>query len=130
MRIRTIANNLLTETNNRATAEATISTNVSSIGTSVYLLTNSLATEMTNRNASEKTITADLNTENSRARAAETFLLGANKEDAANKFTATSLGTSDVLFPTQNAVKSYVDSALQGSSDALATEITNVRKCG
>jgi hypothetical protein len=31
------------------------------------------------------------------------------KEDVANKSTSTSLGTSDTLYPTQNAVKSYVD---------------------
>ncbi|MFT5215511.1 MAG: hypothetical protein ACI83H_000627, partial [Glaciecola sp.] len=31
------------------------------------------------------------------------------KEDAANKSTTATLGTSDVLFPTQNAVKTYVD---------------------
>lgn len=32
------------------------------------------------------------------------------KENTTNKSTSTSLGTSDTLFPTQNAVKSYVDS--------------------
>lgn len=31
------------------------------------------------------------------------------KENSANKSTSTSLGTSDTLFPTQNAVKAYVD---------------------
>ena len=31
-----------------------------------------------------------------------------------NKSTATALGTSDVLFPTQNAVKTYVDAASTG----------------
>ena len=32
------------------------------------------------------------------------------KENLSNKSTSTALGTSDVLYPTQNAVKSYVDS--------------------
>ena len=32
------------------------------------------------------------------------------KENSANKSTSTSLGTSNTLFPTQNAVKTYVDS--------------------
>jgi hypothetical protein len=32
------------------------------------------------------------------------------KENSANKSTATNLGSSNVLFPTQNAVKTYVDS--------------------
>ena len=34
------------------------------------------------------------------------------KENAANKSVSTTLGTSDVLFPTQNAVKTYVDAAI------------------
>jgi hypothetical protein len=36
------------------------------------------------------------------------------KENAANKSVVTTLGTSDVLFPTQNAVKTYVDAAITG----------------
>ena len=36
------------------------------------------------------------------------------KENTANKSATTSLGTSDVLFPTQNAVKTYVDAAVAG----------------
>jgi len=36
------------------------------------------------------------------------------KENAANKSVVTTLGTSDVLFPTQNAVKTYVDAAVAG----------------
>ena len=38
------------------------------------------------------------------------------KENIANKSTITTLGTSDVLFPTQNAVKTYVDAAVAGVS--------------
>ena len=34
------------------------------------------------------------------------------KENASNKSVTTTLGTSDVLFPTQNAVKTYVDAAI------------------
>jgi len=34
------------------------------------------------------------------------------KENSANKSATTSLGTSDILFPTQNAVKTYVDEAI------------------
>lgn len=45
-----------------------------------------------------------------------------SKEDTANKSATTTLGTSDVLFPTQNAVKTYVDTAISGipSQKALA----------
>lgn len=38
------------------------------------------------------------------------------KELLANKSTDTSLGTSDTLYPTQNAVKTYVDAVAQGLS--------------
>ena len=44
------------------------------------------------------------------------------KENAINKSTNTALGTSDVLFPTQNAVKTYVDNQLSsGVVDATST---------
>lgn len=39
------------------------------------------------------------------------------KEDVANKSASAALGTSDVLYPTQAAVKSYVDSAVVGLLD-------------
>lgn len=38
--------------------------------------------------------------------------LGYTPEDVANKSTSTSLGTSNTLYPSQGAVKSYVDTAL------------------
>ena len=79
-----------------------------------------LASEITNRTNADDSIKNNLTTETARAIAAE-----ATKEDAANKSTATALGTSDVLFPTQNAVKTYVDAASTGNSTALASEITN-----
>ena len=45
------------------------------------------------------------------------------KENAANKSTNTTLGTSNILFPTQNAVKMYVDTAIAVATivDADAT---------
>ena len=60
------------------------------------------------------------------ANATATTAALALKEDAANKSTNTTLGTSNVLFPTQNAVKTYVDTnntALQSivTSNATAT---------
>lgn len=42
--------------------------------------------------------------------------LAASKEDVSNKSTDTSLGTSDTLYPSQNAVKQYVDTVAQGLS--------------
>lgn len=41
------------------------------------------------------------------------------KDDAANKSTSTALGTSNTLYPTQNAVKTYVDSGLATKENAL-----------
>jgi len=40
--------------------------------------------------------------------------LGYTPENVANKSTSTSLGTSDTLYPSQNAVKTYVDTAVSG----------------
>lgn len=43
-----------------------------------------------------------------------TTALGFTPENVANKSTSTSLGTSNTLYPTQAAVKSYVDNAIVG----------------
>ena len=45
-------------------------------------------------------------------------VLGYTPENVANKSTSTSLGTSDTLYPTQNAVKVYTDNLL-GNANAL-----------
>jgi hypothetical protein len=54
------------------------------------------------------------------------------KENAANKSTTTALGTSNVLFPTQNAVKTYVDTAIAGATivDADANTKGKIRLAG
>ena len=51
------------------------------------------------------------------------------KENTANKSATTTLGTSDVLFPTQNAVKTYVDAALAGVTIADGS-ITDAKIAG
>jgi hypothetical protein len=48
------------------------------------------------------------------------------KEDAANKSTAITLGTSDILFPTQKAVKTYVDAQI-ASAGVIDGSITTVK---
>jgi len=48
------------------------------------------------------------------------------KENTANKSATTTLGTSDVLFPTQNAVKTYVDAAIATTAIADGS-ITNAK---
>jgi len=49
-----------------------------------------------------------------------------NKENTANKSAITTLGTSDVLFPTQKAVKTYVDAAIATTAIADGS-ITNAK---
>lgn len=45
----------------------------------------------------------------------------ATKEDVSNKSTATTLGTSNTLYPTQNAVKTYVDAQISSATISDAT---------
>lgn len=55
----------------------------------------------------------------------------ANKENAANKSTDTSLGNSDILFPTQKAVKTYVDNLVSsGVADATTTDKGKIQLAG
>ncbi len=51
--------------------------------------------------------------------------LGYTPENVINKSTATSLGTSNTLYPSQSAVKSYVDAATVGLSGSTAHIVTN-----
>lgn len=55
----------------------------------------------------------------------------ANKENAANKSTDTSLGNSDILFPTQKAVKTYVDNQVSsGVVDATTSDKGKIQLAG
>ena len=55
----------------------------------------------------------------------------ANKENIANKSTNTSLGNSDVLFPTQKAVKTYVDNQVSaGVADASTSDKGKIQLAG
>jgi hypothetical protein len=58
---------------------------------------------------------------------AVTTALG-DKEDKSNKSTSTSLGTSDTLYPTQNAVKTYVDGVV--TPDATTTIKGKIKLAG
>jgi hypothetical protein len=51
--------------------------------------------------------------------------LGYTAENSANKSTTTSLGSSNTLYPTQNAVKIYVDTVAAGKQDALGYTAEN-----
>lgn len=48
--------------------------------------------------------------------------LGFTPEDVANKSTTTTLGTSNTLYPTQNAVKTYVDNSISGLSSTYVSQ--------
>ncbi len=79
---------------------------------------NNITTVNANTTALQATVTAN---------AAATTAALATKEDAANKSTTTTLGTSDVLFPTQNAVKTYVDTnitTVNANTTALQATVT------
>lgn len=52
--------------------------------------------------------------------------LYSDKENTANKSATTTLGTSNVLFPTQNAVKTYVDNGLSTKQNTLISG-TNIK---
>ena len=64
--------------------------------------------------------TSDLNKPISNA--TQTALNG--KEDVTNKSTNTSLGTSDTLYPSQKAVKTYVDTAVSGATIPTLQQVT------
>lgn len=64
--------------------------------------------------------TSDLNKPISTA--TQTALNG--KENVSNKSTNTSLGTSDTLYPSQKAVKTYVDSAISGATVPTLAQVT------
>lgn len=56
--------------------------------------------------------------------------LGFTPENVANKSTSVSLGTSSTLYPTQGAVKSYVDTALTGKVDVTRQVATTAPLSG
>jgi len=106
----TLATAISTETSRATTAEA------AAVTTAEGYTDTKIATEVTNRNTA-------IAVETARAEAAEATLqplLGFTAENVANKDTTTSLGTSDAKYPSQKAVKTYVDAAIAGFSGTLA----------
>lgn len=84
------------------------------LGDAIIAIENTLGT---NPNASFDTVDDRLNGIDTTLAGKENSI-GYTPENAANKSTSTSLGTSDTLYPTQNAVKTYADAA-------VAAKITN-----
>ena len=66
------------------------------------------------------------------ANATNTTAALATKENSANKSATTTLGTSDILFPTQKAVKTYVDTQIASATiaDADATTKGKIQLAG
>ena len=117
-----LTTNLNAETAARIAGDNSLTTNLAAeIARATALdntLTSNLSQELTRATTVENALTTNLASEVTRATAAE-----ATKENTANKSTATALGTSDVLFPTQKAVKTYVDASIASSTipDASTT---------
>ncbi|SFW69780.1 hypothetical protein, partial [Cellulophaga fucicola] len=83
--------------------------------------TTAITAETTRATAAENAIQADVDTNEVDADAAIAL-----KEDSANKSDVVTLGTSDDLFPTQNAVKTYVDAQVLASDQIIvSTDVDN-----
>ena len=116
-----LTTNLATEVTNRINGDNTLTTNLATEVTNRIngdnTLTTNLATEVLNRTNADVVLTNNLATEVTNRTNADLL-----KEDLANKSTATTLGTSDILYPTQNAVKTYVDVTSTSNTTAINNE--------
>ena len=108
------------------TGGADLALEVSRATTVENTLTNNLAAEVIRATNAENTLTTNLNTEIARATAAEN-----TKENAVNKSDDVTLGTSAILFPTQNAVKTYVDNQVaEATPDASSSVKGKIKLAG
>jgi hypothetical protein len=108
-----------------STGSAGLSAEVTRANAAELLLTNNLISETGRATGAEGTLTISLAAEATRATATE-LLLTSTKENTANKSNDVTLVsfTPDINFPTQTAVKTYVDLASSTGSTALSTEVT------
>ncbi|APU09315.1 hypothetical protein A5M85_03145 [Cellulophaga lytica] len=93
--------------------DATLQTNIANNATAI-------TTETTRATNAENAIQADVDANEIAATNAIDL-----KEDAANKSTNVALGTSDDAFPTQNAVKTYVDAQVAASNQVIVSTDAN-----
>ena len=108
------------------TGGADLALEVSRATTVENTLTNNLAAEVIRATNAENTLTTNLNAEIARATAAEN-----TKENAVNKSDDVTLGTSAILFPTQNAVKTYVDNQVaEATPDAGSSVKGKIKLAG
>jgi hypothetical protein len=121
--------NISTVNASNAALQATVTANATAASNAIAAVQSDVNQNELDSNAADvilqNNITTLQNTVTSNATATTTAL--GLKEDAANKSTTTTLGTSNVLFPTQNAVKTYVDtniSTVNASNAALQASVT------
>ncbi|MEP0212530.1 MAG: hypothetical protein ABJD66_04915 [Cellulophaga sp.] len=91
-----------------AALQTNIATNTTAITAETTRATNAENANTTNITSNDTDITALQN----------------DKEDSANKSPNVTLGTSNDLFPTQNAVKTYVDTQVAGIGNLATTNLT------
>jgi hypothetical protein len=102
------------------TNELTLKANASDVSTSLALKANTAdVTSALNLKANSADVTSELSLKANasdvstslaaKANAADVTSALADKENNSNKSTSTALGTSDILYPSQKAVKTYVD---------------------
>ncbi|MEP0212341.1 MAG: hypothetical protein ABJD66_03940, partial [Cellulophaga sp.] len=100
--IATNATNITAETTRATNAENAIQADVDANETAANTAIAAVQTDVDNNEAAANTAIA-------------------LKENSANKSDAVTLGTSDDLFPTQNAVKTYVDNQVAGSAQVIVS---------
>ncbi|MDO6492822.1 beta strand repeat-containing protein, partial [Cellulophaga sp. 2_MG-2023] len=102
------------------TSIATNTTNITAANTAITDVQNDVDANETAANTAIAAVQTDVNNNEAAANTAITTLQN-DKEDSANKSDAVTLGTSDDLFPTQNAVKTYVDNQVAGSAQVIVS---------
>ncbi|MGJ8732759.1 MAG: beta strand repeat-containing protein [Cellulophaga sp.] len=102
------------------TSIATNATNITAANTAITNVQNDVDANETAANNAIATVQTDVDNNEAAANTAITTLQN-DKEDSANKSDAVTLGTSDDLFPTQNAVKTYVDNQVAGSAQVIVS---------
>jgi disulfide oxidoreductase YuzD len=125
----TLQTNIDAEATARASADATLSSSVSTVASAVLgeastraaadiVLQGNIDAEATTRAAADAALAVDIS--------GKQAALGFTAENVANKSTSTSLGTSNTAYPSQNAVKTYVDAEATARASADTTLQTNI----
>ena len=121
--------NISTVNANNTALQATVTANATAATNAIAAVQTDVDANETASNLADTVLQTNINTLNSTVTsnaAATTTALGL-KEDSINKSNTTTLGTSDDLFPTQNAVKTYVDtniSTVNANNTALQAIVT------